>query len=115
MFEDPDISATLVSLFIPGGGMFYKGYRWTGWGVYLGEMSLISCAVYTVDKDKRNVMLGSLAVIKLAEIIASYYVPASYPFFNREVSSTGNVDFSAGLSKNSAGDGEFTASASYHY
>ena len=114
-FEDPDISAAVVSVFIPGGGMFYKGYRWTGWGVYLGEMSLAGYAVYEGDSSRRNRLLCSLAVFKLAEIAASYYAPVSYPWFNRELSSSGDVDFSIGLNKNSAGGGEFTASASFRY
>lgn len=114
-FADHDISAALVSAFIPGGGMFYKGYRWTGWGVYIGEMSMAGYIFYTEDKKKRNMLIGSLAVVKCAEIAASYFISPSYTFFNREVSSAGDLDFSIGIINNFEGDGELTASVSFRY
>lgn len=114
-FADADASAALVSVFFPGGGIFYKGYRWTGWGVYLGEMSLAGYAVYEGDRKKRDRLLASLAVFKCAEIIASYFIPVSYSFFNREISSAKSPDFSAGLSVNPEGGREFTASVSLRY
>ena len=114
-FVDHDLSASLISLFVPGGGLFYKGYRWTGWGVYIGELSLAGYAVYTEDKDKRNLYLGSLAVIRCAEVIASYIIPPSYKFFNHELSSAGDVDFSIGLDQNSHMENELTASVSMRY
>jgi len=115
VFADRNTSAAVVSLFVPGGGMFYKGYRWTGWGVYLGELSLAGYAVYTDDRSERALLLGSLAMFKCAEILVSYFIPPSYSFFNREVSSIDDADFSIGLSRNYAGDGELTASVSCRY
>jgi len=115
MFADSDVSAAVLSLLLPGGGMFYKGYRWTGWGIYAGEMSILGYAVYTGDKSRRNLLLGSLAAIKGIEIAASYFISPSYTFFNREISSAGDVDFSIGL--NGAGDmkGELNASVTLRY
>ncbi len=114
-FADYDTSAAVVSLFVPGGGMFYKGYRWTGWGIYLGEISMAGYAVYTEDRDRRNILIGSLAVIKCAEIAASYFIPPSYNYFNREISSADNTDFSIGINKNINGGREFTASVSLSF
>ncbi|HPS85470.1 MAG TPA: hypothetical protein PLY36_01930 [Spirochaetota bacterium] len=114
-FADHDRSAAVISVFVPGGGMFYKGYRWTGWGVYIGEMSLAGCAVYSEDDDMRNIFLGSLAAVKCAEIIVSYFISPSYNYFNREVSSFDAVDFSIGMNRNHEGGGDFTASVSLRY
>jgi hypothetical protein len=114
-FAGYDSSAAVLSVFLPGGGLFYKGYRWTGWGIYIGEMSMAGCAVYTKDKAERNILLGSLAAVKFAEIIISYLIPPSYAYFNKEISSTGDVDFSIGLNKNYNGDGELTASVFLRY
>lgn len=114
-FVDRDISASLLSLIFPGGGIFYKGYRWAGWGVYLGEMSLAGCAVYENDRGKRNTMLISLGGVKAAEIILSYFIPSSYPFFNKEISSAGDVDFFAGFNAGETGGSEFKASLFLKY
>ncbi len=114
-FEDQDLSAAVVSVFVPGGGLFYKGYRWSGWGVYIGEISLAGYALYADKSVKRNRLLCSLAAVRVAEIIASYYMPSSYQYFSREISSTGNVDFSVGLNKGYDGAGEITAAATFRY
>jgi hypothetical protein len=114
-FADHDLSASVVSIFIPGGGMFYKGYIWTGWCTYLAEMSMAGYAVYTQDKGQRNILIGSLAVLKCAEIILSYVIPPSYSFYNREVSSNDNIDFSISINKNNDLGGEITASVSLRY
>ncbi len=114
-FADHDTSAAVVSIFVPGGGMFYKGYRWSGWGIYIGEMSMAGYAVYTEDRRERNMLLGSLAAVKCAEIMLSYFISPSYAFYNREVSSAGDIDFSIGFNENFRGKGEVTASLSYRY
>jgi len=114
-FADHDISAAALSLLIPGGGLFYKGYRWAGWGLYMGEISLAGYASYVEDKNTRSILLVSLGVFKCAEFLASYFIPQSYDFYKREVSSADDVDFSAGISKNKAGDSEITASLTLRY
>ncbi len=114
-FVDHDISAAVLSVFVPGGGMFYKGYRWSGWGIYIGEMSLAGYAVYTEERRERNVLLGSLALFKGVEIITSYFVEPSYAFFNREVLSAEHVDFSVGLNNDINGNAELTASVSLNF
>lgn len=114
-FADHDRSAAAISVLVPGGGMFYKGYRWSGWGFYLGEMSMAGYAVYTEDDDVRFKLLGSLAVLKCAEIALSYFISPSYANFNREMASAGSVDFSAGMNKSHNGGEEFTASVLLRY
>jgi hypothetical protein len=108
-FESHDASAAILSVFVPGAGMFYKGYRWAGWGMYLSEMTLAGCAVYAEDKKDRNILLGSLAAIKLIEICASYIITPSYPFFKKEISHSDNINFFVGLNKDHNNDKEFTA------
>lgn len=114
-FADHDRSAAVISIFVPGGGMFYKGYRWSGWGFYLGELTMAGYAVYTEDEELRYKLLGSLAVLKCAEIALSYFISPSYANFNREVASAGTVDFSVGMNKNHNGGEEFTASLFLRY
>ena len=114
-FEDHDRSAAIVSVFVPGGGMFYKGYRWSGWGIYLGEMSMAGYAVYTEDDALRNKLLASLAAVKCAEIILSYFISPSYANYNREVASFNSVDFSIGMNKNHERGEDFTASVFLRY
>lgn len=114
-FADHDRSAAIISVFVSGGGMFYKGYRWSGWGLYLSELSMAGYAVYTEDKDTRNRILGSLAVLKCAEVALSYFISPSYANFNREISSFNSVDFSIGMNRNSQGGEDFTASVFLRY
>jgi hypothetical protein len=100
---------------VPGGGMFYKGYRWTGWGIYLSEMTLIGCSVYTEDKKNRNILLGSLAALKCIEIAAAYIITPAYPFFLKEISHSDNINFFVGLNKDHNNTKEFTAAISLSF
>ena len=55
-FMNRNETALVLSLLIPGGGMFYKGHRLPGWGFYLSEMFLAGFCVYTKDdKEKGDV------------------------------------------------------------
>jgi len=78
-------SAMVLSLFIPGGGLFYKGYRLPGWSFYLSEMFLAGFCVYTKD-DKKKVLYGGIALggVKLIELITAYFCPPSFNFFKYE-------------------------------
>ena len=113
-FSNPDMSAAVVSVFIPGGGLFYKGYTLSGWGMYIGELALAGTAVYADDTGERNVLLGSLAAMKCAEIILSWALPVSYPFYSRELAS-GDIDFSVSVNSEHGTGGEITASVSLRY
>jgi len=78
-------TALALSIFIPGGGMFYKGHRLPGWSFYLSEMFLAGFCVYTKD-DRKKVMWGGIALggVKLIEFITVYFCPPSFSFFKFE-------------------------------
>lgn len=78
-------AALVLSMVIPGGGMFYKGHRIPGWGFYLSEMFLAGFCIYTKD-EKKKVMWGGIALggVKLIELVASFFSPPSYTFYNIE-------------------------------
>jgi len=114
-FENYNTSAAVLSIFVPGGGMFYKGYRLTGWSIYLSEMTIAGLSAYTDDKKNRNILLGSLAALKCIEIAASYIITPSYSFFKKEITHSDNINFFAGLNKDHNNDKEFTAAISLSF
>ncbi len=84
-FMNKNETALVLSLFIPGGGMFYKGYRLPGWGFHLSELFLAGFCVYTRE-DKKKVLYGGIALggVKLIELITAYFCPPAYSFFKFE-------------------------------
>jgi hypothetical protein len=78
-------AALALSAMIPGGGMFYKGYRLAGWSFYLSEMFLAGFCVYLKDRRKA-VTCGGIALggAKLIELIASFFSRPSYGFYRLE-------------------------------
>lgn len=81
-FNDRDNAAAAFSLFLPGGGAFYKGYRITGWSFYFSEMIIASYGVYHYsDKEKRKTAFSALAVLKVADILFGYFAEPCYDFF----------------------------------
>lgn len=115
LFTDHDRSASLLSVFVPGAGLFYKGYRWPAWGVYIGEISMAGYAVYTDDRDLRIRLIAALAGTKCLEVLISYIIPPSYNFFNREISSTGDPDFSFWINRSQNGGSELSVAVSFRY
>ena len=86
-FKNQDAAAFSFSLFIPGGGLFYKGYNYLGWGYYSFEMALASYGVYHFnDKEKSFPAFISLGAIKLLELANAYFINSSYDFYNLETS-----------------------------
>lgn len=86
-FKHRNMAATVISLFVPGGGMFYKGYRLAGWTFYLAEMSLLGYAIYEIDnKEKSMYTFIALGCVKLIELLTTYFVKTSYDFYNFEKS-----------------------------
>ena len=85
-FRDRDTAALSFSLFIPGGGLFYKGHRFAGWCYYLSELALAGYGVYYYNSGKRGIYaLSALGVIKLIEIVNAYFIRPSYRFYNLEM------------------------------
>ncbi|MFH0975632.1 MAG: hypothetical protein V1874_07595 [Spirochaetota bacterium] len=83
-FNDKDNMAAVFSLFIPGGGLFYKAHRLAGWGFYFSEMSAAGYAVYNYEKKSGKCALIALGALKLADIIYAYIIRTSYSFYNLE-------------------------------
>jgi len=115
-FMKKDETALMLSIFIPGGGMFYKGYRLPGWGFHLSEMFLAGFCVYTKNEKKKVVWGGiTLGGVKVIELMTAFFCKPAYKFFNLEKegqieraslsmdihpSETGNLIYCLGLSYN---------------
>jgi len=84
-FMTKDEAALALSAVIPGGGMFYKGHRLPGWGIYLSEMFLAGFCVYIKD-DRKKLTYGCIALgaVKLIDLAAAYFSKPSYGFYNLE-------------------------------
>ncbi len=83
-FKDKDNMAAVLSLFIPGGGQYYKGHRLAGWSFYFSEMLTAGYAVFSNDKKSGKYALYALGAIKLLDIIYAYLSKPSYSFYNLE-------------------------------
>jgi len=112
LFEDHDATAAAVSIFIPGGGMFYKGRRLEGWCFYLSEMAIAGYSVYQWEQTSGKAAAGGLLLLKAVEVAYSYAVSPSYSVYRTEVSSAGSYpDFSLGVNPGTKGSEEFTFAA----
>ena len=81
-----DNMAAILSIMVPGGGLFYKGHRVAGWSYYFAEMGLAGYAIYNWDNGSRGkYALGALGVIKTVELLHAYFMPAGFRFFNMEM------------------------------
>lgn len=91
-FAYSDNTAAFISVIIPGGGLFYKGYRYTGWAYFLSEMSLGAYASYYWESgNKGRCALWGIAALKAIELLHAYFVKPAYSFFTREVA-TGKAE-----------------------
>ncbi len=104
-FLNKDEAALAFSVIIPGGGMFYKGYRFFGWGFYGAEMCLAGFAVYhRRDKKKSTTLFLALGSLKISEMIVSYIVPPGYQFYRLEKESEASIpSLSFGLNYDDSG------------
>ncbi len=87
LFEDRDSVSALVSLFVPGGGMFYKGWRKTGWAFYFSEMGLAGYGIYHADQIEGKYALGAFAGVKVIDLLFSYFAEPSYGAYKKNISS----------------------------
>lgn len=116
LFAEHDTTAALLSVFIPGGGLFYKGYRAAGWGFYAGEMSLAGCAVYMWGSRSGYISLAAFAAIKAADILAAWLLdPAYEPFRNEVADAERTLDFGALFIPAADGKGEFIVSVTKRF
>ena len=81
-----DEAAAVLSLFIPGGGLFYKGHRLMGWGYYFTEMFLAGYGMYYWGSGTEYIYTyAALGVVKLIEIAHAYLTDFNYDFYRREM------------------------------
>jgi hypothetical protein len=93
-FDRRDSAACSLSLIIPGGGLFYKGYRSAGWSVYTAEFA--SMGYYVRNRGERKARYGLYACggVKLAELALAYFLPPSYmSYTDGKGSRGGNLRF----------------------
>ncbi len=85
-FAYHDVMAGLLSAAVPGGGLFYKGYRFGGWAYYFSEIGLAGYAVYNWESGRKGkYALAALGGIKLIEVLNAVLIRPSYRFYNLEV------------------------------
>jgi len=82
-FIDKDNTAAIFSLFLPGGGHFYKGRRIAGWSFYFSEMATAGYAVYEKNNSGKYALFA-FGAIKLFDIISAYITRPAFSFYNIE-------------------------------
>jgi hypothetical protein len=116
-FIKKDETALILSIFIPGGGMFYKGYRIPGWGFHLSEMFLAGFCVYTKNEKKKVVWGGiTLGGVKLIEMMTAFLCKPAYKFFNLEKEGQiQQTSLSMDVHPTETGDMIYRLGLSYHF
>jgi hypothetical protein len=96
LFEHQNRTAAFLSLIVPGGGLFYKGWRIGGWSFYFAEMALAGYGAYSTGRDKNyRYAFGALALVKVIDVLCAYLVEPSYPVYRQERErQAGRVSFS---------------------
>ena len=116
MFVQADNTAAFLSLLIPGGGLFYKGYRGAGWCFYASEMSLLGYGIYTGDKVHRRAAFAGFAAVKVLDVVSAYLLKPSYPVYRDEFSGDMKLPvFSADIRPCFDGGSEFLLSATLFF
>ncbi len=108
MFNEIDNTSAVISLFIPGGGLFYKGYRGAGYGFYAAEMSLLGYGIYSGKSSRRKAAFAGFAAVKAADIALAWLLEPSYSAFRNEFTrNEAGPRFSMGMLPGTEGNGEF--------
>ena len=86
-FDNRDWTAMMFSIFIPGGGLFYKGWRIFGWSYFTSEMVLAGFGFYYLgNTEYSGYFFLAYAVLKLGEILHAYFINPGYNYYNNEMS-----------------------------
>ncbi len=87
VFMNHNVAASLLSTLVPGGGLFYKGYRYGGWLFYSTEIGLLS---YSLLHEGRSAGRGYvlLGVVKAVDILAATMLKPAYTVYEREYGKT---------------------------
>jgi len=97
-FLHDDVTAFVASAIVPGGGLFYKGYRLWGHAYWLTECTLGGLLTYHwEDGGKRAVFAGALIGIKLIELIHAVLASPAYSVYTYELSNNENVHVDVGM------------------
>lgn len=111
IFDEINNASAVISLFVPGGGLFYKGYRGTGYGFYAAEMSLLGYGLYSESGIKRKAVFSIFAAVKGADIALAWFLQPSYSIYRNEISAIDSgPQFSLGMLPGIEGEGEFVFS-----
>jgi hypothetical protein len=82
LFENRNSTAFILSVIIPGGGLFYKGYRLAGWSFYLTEFTLAGYYMsHKGDTAARYALYGA-GIIKGVEFLSAVLLPPAYRVFS---------------------------------
>ncbi len=117
-FKDRDVMAAVMSVVVPGGGLFYKGYRYLGWGYYSAEMGLAGFGVYSLGAaGSRGVTFLALAgLVKLVEICHACLAGPNYKVYRRETASAwSGVRFLAGGERTAEGEAIYRIGVGFRY
>ena len=99
-FRDRDTAAAVLSLMVPGGGLFYKGHRPWGWFYYFTEIPLGAAGCWIGSGKGAVVAFSLLGFVKVVDMVHAYIAKPGYPFFTRELErgEENTVSFSPGVS-----------------
>ena len=116
-FTHRDQAAAFLSLLVPGGGLFYKGYRIAGWSFYFAEMALAGFGAYsTGDGSDYGYAFGALAIVKAIEIVCAYLIEPSYEVYRLERERrAGRISFSLNVLPDHLGKNVFMASCGMRF
>lgn len=114
LFIDSDNTAAVLSFFVPGGGLFYKGHRGAGAGFYAAEMSLLGYGIYSGSSSKSKAAFIGFGAVKIIDIASAYFVKPAYRVYRDEVAGT-YPSFSLGIAPGIEGEGEFTFSVTQSF
>jgi len=77
-------TAAVMSLVIPGGGHFYKGYRLTGWAYYVAEMACAGYGVYHMGDARSIQAFAILGIVKCADVVHAWFSEPAYTTYRFE-------------------------------
>ncbi|MCU0848230.1 MAG: hypothetical protein MUD12_10115 [Spirochaetes bacterium] len=113
-YREKDSAALALSVFIPGGGLFYKGYRIPGWGFYFAEMAIAGYGAYNArNARKARYAFPILGGIKIIDLALSYLLKPNYSFYKLEMErEAGSSSFSFSMRETEKG-GMYSASMNF--
>ena len=105
-FRDRDTAACVLSFLVPGGGLFYKGHRMTGWVYYFTEIPLGAAGCWMGSGKGAIVAFSLLGSVKVIDMVHAFFVEPSYGYYTREYSrgEISTLSLTPGISMSPAGE-----------